>query len=98
MKKIMNDIDKFITATISKMTQTDKLCVSTYHIDLKTYQPRVTERLVANTIKACHLRGVEVEIRGKGAIVTVDLKTCYMNPPQVNYFNTHFKTLTMFPV
>ncbi len=84
----MMELDLFIDATINRLSSEQGITTSTFYVDLRSYQQRITQQLVDNCINICQSRGISAERQGDGLAVTVNLNTCYMNPSQTMNYNT----------
>lgn len=83
----MQEIDGFIDTTINRLSGESGSMHSTFYIDLRSYQDRITQRLVEDTINICQSRGLNAERSGDGLRVDVNLNSCFMNPKQAEHFN-----------
>lgn len=83
----MKEIDSLIDTTINRLSGESGTMHSTFYIDLRSYQTRITKRLVEDAMKVCQSRGLYAEQVEGGLKVDVDLSTCFMNPQQTTLFN-----------
>jgi len=61
---------------------------SSFYVDLRSLQQRITQNLVDSCIQMCSSRGLYAERSGDGLVVTVDLNTCLLNGQQSALYNT----------
>ena len=87
MSITMQQIDGFIETTINRMAGESGSVRSTFYVDLRSLQQRITQNLVSQCMSACQSRGLHAERNGDGLIVTVDLNHCYLNPQQTAMYN-----------
>jgi hypothetical protein len=83
----MQQIDTFIDTAINRLSSEQAPIVSMFYIDLRTFQNRITTKLVENCIAMCNARGLIAEKVGDGLAVTVNLNSCLFNPRQADAFN-----------
>lgn len=83
----MHQLDSFIDTAINRLSGENAPTHSAFYIDLRSYQKRITQRLVDDAISACASRGLSAERNGDGLTVLVDLNTCLLNPQQTQAYN-----------
>jgi len=88
MNLTMRDIDLFIDTTINRLSSPNGTLHSSFYIDLRSLQSRITKNLVEECTSMCESRGLHVQRMGDGLSVTVDLNSCSLNPRQAAEFNT----------
>jgi len=84
----MQQIDSFIDTAINRLSSEQGTLISTFYINLRDYQSRITTKLVEDCIGKCKARGLQTERVGDGISVTVNLNLCVLNPSQANAYNT----------
>lgn len=87
MSLSMQQLDTFIDTAINRLSSEQAPIVSTFYIDLRTFQSRITNKLVESCIAMCNARGLFAEKVGDGLTVTVNLNSCLFNPRQADAFN-----------
>ncbi|KEZ27348.1 hypothetical protein D5S10_23285 [Pseudomonas savastanoi] len=90
MSITMRDIDNCIETTINRLSSDAGSMRSTFYFDLRTSNPgrqRITDKLADQSIALCRTRGIDAERDGDGLRVTIDLRSCYLNPSQSELFN-----------
>lgn len=87
MSITMSQLDACIETTINRLSSEHGTMVSTFYIDLRGTRTRITSKLVEESIGMCASRGLQAYRVGDGLSVTVDLRTCVMNPAQAAAFN-----------
>lgn len=88
MSLTMRDIDDMIDSTILRLAGETGSAVSTFYVDLRSYQRRITEKLVSECISLCSSRGIHAERIGDGLSITINLDRCYLNPSQARDFSS----------
>ena len=88
MSVTMSQLDTFIDTTINRLSSENGTTRSIFHIDLRSMQQRITQKLVDQCTSLCASRGLQAERKGDSLIVTVDLGTCFLNPSQSTAYNT----------
>lgn len=88
MSVTMAQLDSMIDSTINRLASEQGTTRSTFHIDLRAIQQRITQKLVDQTTSFCATRGLRAERMGDSLIVTVDLNTCFLSPAQSAAYNT----------
>lgn len=83
----MQQLDSFIDTTINRMSGESGTMSSSFYVDLRAFQQRITQNLVDSCIQLCRSRGLDAERNGDGLIVTVDLNTCLLNVQQSALYN-----------
>jgi len=83
----MSQIDSFIDTTISRLSGEAGTVQSTFYVDLRSFQKRITQNLVQQCLDVCASRGVYAERVGDGLNVTVNLNSCFLTPMQSNAYN-----------
>ncbi|MCP1237843.1 hypothetical protein NKW55_14815 [Gluconobacter kondonii] len=86
MSLSMNDIDNMIESAIFRLAGESGNSISTFYVDLRNYQQRVTEKLVSDCISLCNSRGIDAERQGSGLSIKVNLETCHLTPMQAKSF------------
>lgn len=86
MSLSMRDIDGFIDNAITRLASESGSTRSTYYVDLRSYQQRITQNLVEQCTTICNSRGLKAERSGDGLMVTVDLHSCFFNPVQARAY------------
>lgn len=80
-------LDVFIETTINRLSGPSATQVGTYCVDLRTFQQRITEKLVQSCMQACEARHINAERSGDNLILTVNLDRCVMNQRQAAQYN-----------
>jgi len=88
MSLTMADIDDMIDSTIFRLAGETGSSVSTFYVDLRNYQRRITDKLVSECISLCNSRGIYAERIGDGLSITINVDTCYLNPSQARAFTS----------
>ncbi|ARW18357.1 hypothetical protein [Komagataeibacter europaeus] len=88
MALTMRQIDDFIDAALDRLSSEHGVTISRFYVDLRSYQQRITPRLVEQCVGICEARGLYAERQGDGLYVVVDLNTCFLNPSQALVFST----------
>lgn len=88
MSLTMRQIDDFIDAALDRLSGAQGVTVSCFYVDLRSYQQRITPKLVEQCVRICESRGLGAERDGDGLHVTVDLDTCFLNPSQAVIYRT----------
>jgi hypothetical protein len=84
----MQQLDSFIDVTINRLASEAGSTRSSFYVDLRTFQQRITQNLVAQCTAICASRGLHAERNGDGLVITVDLNLCFLNPNQSILYNT----------
>lgn len=87
MSLTMPQIDGFIDVAINRLSGEEAPLVSSFYVDLRTLQTRITQHLVQECISICERRGLLAEREGDGLTVTVNLNSCRFNPQQSIAYN-----------
>ena len=87
MSLTMHQLDTFIDTAINRLSSEQGTMVSSFYIDLRAIQSRITAKLVDQSIAMCSSRGLLASRVGDGLSVMVDLRTCVLNPVQAAAFN-----------
>lgn len=82
----MREIDNFIDTTIVRLSGETGRFTSDFYVDLREYQQRITQNLVAQCIALCESRGLSAQRSGDGLKVHVDLNQCVFNSSQSTDF------------
>lgn len=88
MSITMQQIDSFIDTTINRLSSESGYTDSSFYVDLRSFQQRITQNLVNQCIEVCASRGLHAERKGDGLVITVNLNTCFLNPNQSIAYNT----------
>lgn len=80
-------LDVFIETSINRLSGERAPMHGRYCVDLRSFQQRITQKLVDDCIATCDARGLDAERRGDELIITVDLGKCVMNQHQAMLFN-----------
>lgn len=88
MSLTMQQIDSFIDTTINRLSSEGGTTQSSFYVDLRSFQQRITQNLVAQCIAFCASRGLHAERNGDGLVITVNLNSCFLNPSQSVAYNT----------
>ena len=88
MSLTMADIDAMIDSAIFRLAGETGSAVSTFYVDLRNYQRRITDKLVLECISLCNSRGIHAERIGDGLSITINVDTCYLNPSQARDFTS----------
>lgn len=88
MSLTMQQIDSFIDTTINRLAGESGTTNSSFYVDLRSFQQRITQNLVAQCIALCASRGLHAERNGDGLVITVNLNSCFLNPSQSVAYNT----------
>ena len=88
MSITMQQIDNFIDTTINRLASESGTTTSTFYVDLRSFQQRITQNLVNQCMEICASRGLHAERRGDGLVITVNLNSCFLNPSQSSAYNT----------
>ena len=83
----MQQLDNFIDTTINRMSGESGSTRSSFYVDLRSFQQRITQNLVDNCMQLCQTRGLDAQRNGDGLIVTVDLNSCLLNVQQSALYN-----------
>lgn len=84
-------LDRCIDASISRLSTSGGQMVHQYFFDLRLIfdRQRVTQKLIADAIQMCHLRGLDAYADQMNNLqVTVDLNRCHFTPQQSFAFDT----------
>lgn len=87
MSLTMQQLDAFIDTTINRLSSEAGTTRSSFYVNLRDLQQRITQNLVDNCIQLCHSRGLHAERNGDGLMVHVDLNTCFLNVHQAAAYN-----------
>lgn len=87
MSLTMQQLDSFIDTTINRMSGESGSTRSSFYVDLRAFQQRITQNLVDQCIQLCQTRGLSAERNGDGLVVTVDLNSCFLNVQQSALYN-----------
>ncbi|KOB16687.1 hypothetical protein [Xanthomonas arboricola] len=81
-------LDIFIDTSINRLSGESAPMLGRYVVDLRSFQQRITQKLVDECIAACTARGIKAERDGASLFIGVDLARCVMNQSQaLNYTN-----------
>ncbi|CAD7740289.1 hypothetical protein J7369_22070 [Xanthomonas phaseoli pv. dieffenbachiae] len=81
-------LDVFIDTSINRLSGESAPMRGRYIVDLRSFQQRITQKLVDECIAACRARGLSAERDGDSLFISVDLARCVMNERQsLNYTN-----------
>ena len=87
MSLTMQQLDVFIDTAINRLSSEQGTIVSTFYVDLRAFQSRITTKLVDGCIAMCEARGLSAQRVGDGLSVTVNLNSCVLNPGQAASYN-----------
>lgn len=87
MSLTMQQLDFFIDTTINRLSSEAGVTRSSFYVNLRDFQQRITQNLVDNCIQLCSARGLDAERNGDGLMVHVDLNTCFLNAQQSASYN-----------
>lgn len=88
MSLTMQQVDNFIDTTINRLASESGFTSSSFYVDLRSFQQRITQNLVNQCMDICASRGLHAERKGDGLVVTVNLNSCFLNPSQSIAYNT----------
>jgi hypothetical protein len=88
MSLTMQQVDSFIDTTINRLSSESGTTQSSFYVDLRSFQQRITQNLVAQCVALCASRGLHAERNGDGLVVTVNLNSCFLSPSQSVAYNT----------
>jgi hypothetical protein len=88
MSLTMTQIDSFIDTSISRLSSEAAPTRSSFYVNLRDFQQRITQNLVDQCQELCASRGLYAERQGDGLVVTVDLSSCYLNHAQSMAYNS----------
>lgn len=87
MSLTMQQVDSFIDTTINRLSGEAGSTRSSFYVDLRAFQQRITQNLVDSCTQLCNSRGLTAERNGDGLVVTVDLDRCLLNYQQSALYN-----------
>lgn len=79
MPLTMREVDSFIETALTRLASETGQTRSSFYVDLRSMQTRITQSLVDQCVDICESRNLSVTRVGDGLNVTVDLNTCYFN-------------------
>jgi hypothetical protein len=83
----MQQLDNFIDTTINRLASESGTTTSSFYVDLRAFQQRITQNLVNQCMEICESRGLYAERRGDGLVITVNLNSCFLSPNQSSAYN-----------
>jgi len=87
MSLTMQQLDSFIDTTINRLSSHAGTTRSSFYVNLRELQQRITQNLVDNCVELCRTRGLRAERSGDGLTIHVDLDTCLLNIQQSAAYN-----------